>query len=172
MCSSLDGSPALRITSPERSGRRARLWKTTTLVSALRHDRLEAAMVIDGPMNGPLFNAYIEQVLVPTLKPGDIVVMDNLACHKSVRVRQSLAAAGAQAVYLPPYSPDLNPIENAYAKVKAIARQAAERTVEGLWNLAGRLLDSFAPDECRRYFRHCGYQDTTAAGVTLAGEML
>ncbi len=141
-------------------------WKTTTLVCALTHRGLDAPMVVDGPMNGPTFLAYVQTILVPTLRPGDLVVMDNLACHKSVAVRQAIEAAGARAVYLPPYSPDLNPIENAYSKVKSILRKAAERTVEGLWSLAGRLHDYFAPDECQRYLRHCGYTAVSNAGVT------
>jgi transposase len=135
-------------------------WKTTTFVSALRHDRLTAPMVVDGAMNSAVFLAYVRQVLVPTLSLGDIVVMDNLSSHKAAGVQQAIESAGATLVYLPPYSPDLNPIENAYSKFKWLVRSAAERTVEGLWSLAGRLLDQFPPDECRRYLRHCGYTVT------------
>jgi transposase len=135
-------------------------WKTTTFVSALRHDRLTAPMVVDGAMNSAVFLAYVRQVLLPTLAPGDIVVMDNLSSHKAAGVRQALESVGAQLVYLPPYSPDLNPIEMTYSKFKWLVRSAAERTVEGLWSLVGRLLDPFPPEECRRYLRHCGYTMT------------
>jgi transposase len=132
-------------------------WKTTTWISALRHDRLTAPMVIDGAMNGDGFQAYLEQVLLPTLQAGDIVVMDNLACHKSARVSQLLESVGAQAWYLPPYSPDLNPIELAYSKFKAILRGLQVREVEELWSITGQLLDQFAQTECQNYFRHAGY---------------
>jgi transposase len=135
-------------------------WKTTTFVSALRHDRLTAPMVVDGAMNSAVFLAYVRQVLVPTLSPGDIVVMDNLSSHKGAGVRQAIESAGAKLAYLPPYSPDLNPIEMTYSKLKWLVRRAAERTVEGLWSLVGRLLDAFPADECRRYLRHCGYTVT------------
>ena len=104
-----------------------------------------------------MFLAYVRQQLVPTLRPGDIVVMDNLQSHKVKGVRQAIEVAGATVVYLPPYSPDFNPIEQVFAKVKAILRKKAERTVEGLWSLLGQLLDEFPADECLRYFRHCGY---------------
>jgi transposase len=135
-------------------------WKTTTFISALRHDRLTAPMVVDGPMNSAVFLAYVRQVLVPTLSPGDFVVMDNLSSHKAAGVREAIEAAGAKLVYLPPYSPDLNPIEMTYSKLKWLIRSAAQRTVEGLWTLVGQLLDHFPPDECRRYLRHCGYTVT------------
>jgi transposase len=135
-------------------------WKTTTFVAALRHDGLTAPMVVDGAINGPTFLAYVQQVLIPTLHPGDIVVMDNLSAHKGPAVQAALIAAGAMPLYLPPYSPDLNPIELAFAKLKWLVRSAAERTVEGLWTLLGRVLDQFPPDECLRYLRHCGYTAT------------
>jgi len=117
-------------------------------------------MVVDGAMNSAVFLAYVRQVLVPTLSPGDIVVMDNLSSHKAAGIRQAIESAGATLLYFPPYSPDLNLIENAYSKFKWLVRSAAERTVEGLWSLVGRLLDDFPPDECRRYLRHCGYTVT------------
>jgi len=142
-------------------------WKTTTFICALTDQGLEAEMVVDGPMNGPTFLAYVQQILVPTLRTGDIVIMDNLPCHKSAAVIEAIESAGASVNYLPPYSPDLNPIENVYSKMKSIFRAAAERTVEGLWNLAGRMFQYFSPTECRRYFRHCGYRGDSIAGVTL-----
>ncbi len=132
-------------------------WKTTTFVGALRHDGMTAPLVLDGPMNGEIFLAYVEQMLVPTLKPGDIVIIDNLPAHKVKGVREAIEAAKARLLYLPPYSPDLNPIEMAFAKLKALLRKAAERTVEGLWTAIGELLDFFSPEECSNYFRHAGY---------------
>lgn len=136
-------------------------WKTTTFVAALRDEGLTAPTVIDGAMNGDLFLAYVQQQLVPALKPGDIVVMDNLASHKRAGVREAIEAAGAQLVYLPPYSPDLNPIELAFSKLKWLVRSAEERTVEGLWNFLGQVLDRFTATECLNYFRHCGYATGT-----------
>jgi transposase len=115
-------------------------------------------MVIDGPMNGETFLAYVEQVLVPTLRPGDIVVMDNLGCHKSANVRDAIEAAGAELRFLPPYSPDFNPIENAFAKLKALLRKAAARTRDALWDEVGRLIELFDPDECGNYFIAAGYE--------------
>ena len=135
-------------------------WKVTTFVAALGLAGLTAPMVIDGAMNGDLFVAYVEQVLVPSLAAGDVVVMDNLSSHKRARVRELIEAAGCTLLYLPPYSPDLNPIELAFAKLKALLRKAGERTVEGLWAFLGRALDAFSPQECRNYFRHCGYAGT------------
>lgn len=132
-------------------------WKTTTFVAALRHDRLTAPVVVDGAMNGALFLAYIQQQLVPTLSPGDIVVMDNLAAHKVAGVREAIQGAKATLVYLPPYSPDLNPIELAFSKLKWLLRSAAKRTVEGLWTLLGTMPDHFPPQQCLAYLRHCGY---------------
>jgi transposase len=132
-------------------------WKTTTFVAALRFEGLTAPLVVDGAMNGRIFLAYVQQQLVRTLRAGDIVVMDNLAAHKIAGVREAIKEVGARVAYLPAYSPDLNPIELVFSKLKWLTRSASERTVEGLWNLLGRLLDHFQPDECRRYFAHCGY---------------
>ena len=132
-------------------------WKTTTFVAGLRTNALTAPCVIDGPMNGDAFLAYVEQILVPTLKPGDIVVMDNLSSHKLPAIREAIEAAGARLFYLPPYSPDFNPIEQLFAKLKAALRKAAERSVESLWNRIAILLDIFPPDECANYFRNSGY---------------
>jgi transposase len=135
-------------------------WKTTTFVARLRAGGMTAPLVIDGAMNGDLFVAYVEQVLVPTLRSGAVVVMDTLSSHKRARVRAAIEEAGCSLLYLPPYSPDLNPIEQAFAKLKALLRKAEERTVEGLWSFLGRALDAFAPEECRNYIRHCGYPAT------------
>lgn len=132
-------------------------WKTTTFVAGLRVGGITAPCVIDGPMNGLIFRAYIEQCLAPTLKRGDIVVMDNLAAHKVEGVREAIEAAGATLKYLPPYSPDLNPIEQVFAKLKALLRKAAERSVEALWSRIGALLDAFSPGECANYFKNSGY---------------
>ena len=132
-------------------------WKTTTFVAGLRLSGMTAPMVLDGPMNGPAFLAYVEQVLVPTLRPDDIVIMDNLAPHKSAAVRKAIEAVGANLLLLPPYSPDLNPIENAFAKLKALLRKAAERTVDRLWKRIGLLIDAFTPKECANYFAAAGY---------------
>lgn len=132
-------------------------WKTTTFTGALRFEGLTAPMVLDGPMNAAAFQAYIEQVLVPTLKPGDIVVMDNLPAHKPPSVRHSIEAAGAALFYLPPYSPDFNPIEMAFAKLKAILKKAAARTIAELWDVIAKALDQFTPTECRNFFVAAGY---------------
>jgi transposase len=132
-------------------------WKTLTLVAALRLDGLTAPTVIDGAMDGPSFVAYVGQVLAPTLRKGDIVFMDNLRTHKIDGVRQAIEAAGAKLRYLPAYSPDLNPIEMAFAKLKAALRKGAKRTVGALMKLIGKLIKTFAPDECANYFRHAGY---------------
>jgi transposase len=132
-------------------------WKTTTFVAGLRSTALTAPGVIDGPMNGNAFLAYVEQVLVPSLRPGDIVVMDNLSAHKVPGVRQAIEAAGAKLLYLPPYSPDFNPIEQLFAKLKALLRKVAERSVAGLWSRIAELLDAFTPTECVNYFRNAGY---------------
>jgi transposase len=132
--------------------------KTTTFTGALRLTGMTAPFVYDGAMNGAVFLAYVEQVLVPTLKPGDAVVMDNLPAHKSAAVREAIEKAGATLTFLPPYSPDFNPIENAFAKLKALLRKAAERTVTGLWNTVGDLIDQFTPAECANYFRAAGYE--------------
>jgi transposase len=132
-------------------------WKTTTFIAGLRHDAITAPLVLDGPMNGAAFLAYIETCLCPTLRPGDIVVADNLSCHKVAGVRAAIEAVGATLRYLPPYSPDLNPIEKMFSKLKALLRKAAKRTVETLWAEIGRLLDAFTPRECSNYFASCGY---------------
>lgn len=132
-------------------------WKTTTFVAGLRHDRIDAPCVIDGPMTGELFRAYVEQFLAPTLSPGDIVVMDNLPAHKVKGVAEAITARGAELRYLPPYSPDFNPIEQMFAKLKALLRKAAARSVDKLWDTIGRLLDAFAPAECSNYLSHSGY---------------
>jgi transposase len=135
-------------------------WKTTTFVGALRLTGMIAPMVLDGPINGRPFQAYVDQVLVLELKPGDVVVMDNLGSHKGAGVRAAIEAAGASLLYLPPYSPDFNPIENAFAKLKALLRKAAERTVEGLWTKIGQILPAFTPGECANYFAAAGYDAT------------
>ena len=132
-------------------------WKTTTFVAGLRLSGMIAPMVLDGPINGAMFTAYVEQFLVPELKPGDIVIMDNLGSHKAPAIRTAIEAAGAKLLYLPPYSPDFNPIENAFARLKALLRKAAKRTVEGLWTEIGRLVDLFTPQECANYFAAAGY---------------
>jgi transposase len=132
-------------------------WKTLTLVAALRIDGLTAPYVIDGAMDGPTFLAYVEQVLVPTLRRDDVVFLDNLRTHKVDGVAEAIEAAGATLRYLPSYSPDLNPIEQAFAKLKAALRKGATRTVEKLWKLIGKLVKAFAPEECANYFRHAGY---------------
>src|SRR5258707_9567085 len=128
-----------------------------SLLAALRCDRVEAACVIDGPINGESFLAYVEQVLVPTLRLGDIVIIDNLGSHKGNAVRRAIRAAGARLFFLPPYSPDLNPIEQVFAKLKTLLRKAAERTVEATWRRIGTLLDAFSPQECANYLRNAGY---------------
>lgn len=132
-------------------------WKTLTLVAALCIDGVTAPYVIDGAMDGATFVAYVEQVLAPTLAKGDIVFMDNLRTHKVQGVREAVAAVGATVRYLPAYSPDLNPIEQAFAKLKAALRKGAARTVAALIKLIGKLIKAFAPDECANYFRHAGY---------------
>ena len=132
-------------------------WKTTTFIGALRSRGLTAPAVIDGAVNGDIFLAYVCQVLVPTLKPGDIVILDNLSSHKIAGIREAIEATGAELRYLPPYSPDFNPIEQLFAKLKALLRKAAERSVEGLWNRIAALLNAFPPEECANYFRNAGY---------------
>jgi transposase len=133
-------------------------WKTTTFVAGLRLTGMTAPMVLDGPMNREAFVAYASQVLAPTLSQGDIVIMDNLPAHKGDAVRQAIEATGAALVFLPPYSPDFNPIENAFAKLKALLRKAAERTVEGLWRAIATILEAFTPEECKNYFKAAGYE--------------
>jgi transposase len=135
-------------------------WKTTTFVAGLRSDGIVAPFVLDGPINRAAFETYLARVLVPELRPGDVVIMDNLSSHKGPRVREMIEAAGASLRYLPPYSPDFNPIENAFAKLKALLRKAAERTISGLWDAIGRLIDLFTPNECANYLANAGYDAT------------
>jgi transposase len=133
-------------------------WKTTTFVAGLRMTGMVAPMVLDGPINGLWFQAYVDQVLGPSLSPGDIVIMDNLGSHKGSKVRAAIEAVGARLLYLPPYSPDFNPIENAFSKLKALLRKAAERTVDALWDRIGALLGEFSPNECANFFAAAGYE--------------
>jgi transposase len=135
-------------------------WKTTTFVAGLTTRGMIAPFVLDGPINRHAFETYVEKVLVPELRPGDAVVMDNLSSHKGPKVREMIESASATLLYLPPYSPDFNPIENAFAKLKALLRKAAERTVEGLWDAIARILDLFTPAECINYFAATGYDAT------------
>jgi len=132
-------------------------WKTMTFLAALRCDRIDAPFVLDGPINGEWFLAYVRQVLTPTLSPGDVVIMDNLGSHKSRAVRRAIREAGAHLIFLPPYSPDLNPIEQVFAKLKTLLRKAAERTVEATWRRIGQLLDHFSATECANYLVNSGY---------------
>ncbi len=132
-------------------------WKTTTFLAALRCDGITAPCVFDGPINGEKFRAYIEQILVPTLRPGDIVIMDNLSSHKGAAVREAIEAAGATRWLLPLYSPDLDPIEQVFAKLKNRLRKMAKRTVDALWDAIAIVLEDFSPAECLNYFRNAGY---------------
>ncbi len=132
-------------------------WKTSTFLAALRHDRITAPCVFDGAIDGERFLAYVEQALAPTLGPGDIVIMDNLGAHKVAGVREAIEARGATVLHLPPYSPDLNPIEQVFAKLKALLRTAAKRTIETLWHAIGQALDAFTPAECSNYLANAGY---------------
>lgn len=135
-------------------------WKTLTLVAALRHDGIVAPCVFDGPINGQSFLAYVRTMLVPALRPGAIVVLDNLNSHKGNAVREAIQAAGARLVFLPPYSPDLNPIEQVFSKIKTLLRKQDPRTAEASWRAVGTVLHRFTPDECKRYLEHAGYQST------------
>ena len=132
-------------------------WKTTTFTGALRLCGLTAPMVLDGPMNREAFQAYVEQVLVPTLRPSEVVVMDNLPAHRPPHVRAAIEATGATLLYLPPYSPDFNPIENAFAKLKALLRKTAARSIDSLWNAIRDALPAFTPAESANYFTAAGY---------------
>jgi len=132
-------------------------WKTLTFIAALRHDRVDAPFVIDGPINSELFTAYVEQVLVPTLAQGDVVILDNLGSHKGRRAWKAIRAAGAHRLFLPAYSPDLNPIEQLFAKLKHLMRAAQPRTVEETWRKVGELLDIVSPRECGNYLANSGY---------------
>ena len=133
-------------------------WKTTTFVAGLRHDGLIAPFVLDGPMTGEVFRAYVTQMLAPALLPGDVVVMDNLPAHKVAGVEEAVRAVGASILYLPAYSPDLNPIEQLFAKLKALLRKAAARAQNALWDTIGALLDAFTPAECQNYLANSGYE--------------
>ncbi len=135
-------------------------WQTTTFVGALRHQKISAPMVIEGPMDGEVFVEYVRSVLCPTLTPGDIVILDNLGSHKVDGVEQAILATGATLLYLPPYSPDLNPIEKLFSKLKALLRKAARRNVDALWQEIGTLLDSISSEECSNNFLSCGYVNT------------
>jgi transposase len=132
-------------------------WRTTTVIAALRADGITAPLVLEGAINGQSFLAYVRQFLAPALRPGDVLVLDNLGSHKVAGVREAVEAAGATLRYLPPYSPDLNPIEQVFAKLKALLRDAAARTTEGLWAAVGQALRRFPAAECARYLAHCGY---------------
>ena len=132
-------------------------WKTLTFIAALRHDRIDAPWVIDGPINGDLFRLYVETQLAPTLSPGEVVIMDNLGSHKGKAARAAIRARGAHLIFLPPYSPDLNPIEQVFAKLKHLMRKAQPRNVEATWRKVGQLLDLFTPKECANYLLNSGY---------------
>lgn len=132
-------------------------WKTTTLIAAVRGDGVIAPCVLDGPINGETFRAYVEQMLAPTLTPGDIIIMDNLSSHKISGVRAAIEAAHAELLYLPPYSPDLNPIENVFAKIKAFLRKRARRTVDGLCNAIAEAIETVSAHDCKNCFSHAGY---------------
>ena len=153
-----------RLRGRSRRGQRCRAaiphghWKTTTFTAGLRLDGLSAPMLLDGPMHGAAFLAYVEQVLAPELKPGDIVVMDNLPAHKVKGVRQGSEGAGASLLYLPPYSPDFNPIEMAFSKLKAALRKAAARTIPDLWQIIAEAIDDFTPTQCQNFFTAAGYE--------------
>jgi len=132
-------------------------WKTTTFTAGLRLGGIAAPMLLNGPMHGDAFRAYVEHVLVPELSPGDVVVMDNLPAHKVSGIRQAIEAAGASLMYLPPYSPDFNPIEMAFSKLKALLRKAAARTIDDLWDTIAKAIEAFKPEECQNYFAKAGY---------------
>lgn len=133
-------------------------WKTTTFLAGLSHEGVIAPLVLDGPIDGESFRAYVEQFLAPALRPGQIVLMDNLSSHKVAGVREAIEAVGAHVLYLPRYSPDLNPIENLFARLKALMRKLAARTIDALWAAVGEFLRSVQPDECRNYLAHAGYR--------------
>ena len=135
-------------------------WKTTTFLAALRHDRIVAPWLVEGPIDGESFRTYVEKVLVPTLRQGDIVIMDNLGSHRGKAVRALIRTAGAKLFFLPKYSPDLNPIEQVFAKLKHLLRKAAARTVEAVWDAIGQSLPAFIPKECANYFENAGYAST------------
>jgi transposase len=143
-----------RLTAKVSHGR----WKTMTFLAALRHDRIDAPWFVEGPIDGESFRTYVAKVLLPTLRPGDIVVLDNLGSHRSKQVRQIIRAAGAKLFFLPKYSPDLNPIEQVFAKLKHIIRKAAARTVDTVCAAIGRALQAFTPEECANYLKNSGYR--------------
>jgi transposase len=151
----------LRVWAPRGQRIRAKVphgrWQTMTFLAALRHDRITAPWLIEGPVNGETFQLYVEKVLVPTLRPGDIVIMDNLGSHKANAVRRAIRAAGAHLFFLPKYSPDLNPIEQFFAKFKHWLREAAKRTIEAVYNAIGPILDTVSSAECANYFANAGY---------------
>ena len=132
-------------------------WKTLTFIAALRHDRIEAPFVFDGPINGEAFTLYVQTILAPTLTPGDVVIMDNLGSHKGKAARDAIRTRGAHLIFLPPYSPDLNPIEQVFSKLKHLMRAAQPRDIQATWRKAGQLLDRFTPQECANYFVNAGY---------------
>ena len=132
-------------------------WQTTTFLAALRHDRIDAPWLLEGPIDGESFMIYVEKVLLPTLRPGDIVIMDNLGSHKGKAIRRLIRSAGAKLLFLPKYSPDLNPIEQVFAKLKHLLRKAAARTIETICAAIGELLGTFTQDECVNYFKNSGY---------------
>jgi putative transposase len=152
----------LRGWAPRGSRLRAKVpygrWKTMTFLAALRHDRIDAPWLLDGPINGEKFQLYVEKLLVPTLRPGDIVIMDNLGSHKGKAIRRAIRAAGSKLFFLPKYSPDLNPIEQVFAKLKHLLRKAAARTHDAVCAAIGQLLDAFTPQECLNYFKNSGYE--------------
>ena len=135
-------------------------WKTMTFVAALRHDRIDAPWLLDGPINGERFRTYVEKVLLPTLRPGDLVIIDNLGSHKGKAIRAAIRSVGAKLFFLPKYSPDLNPIEQVFAKLKHLLRKAAARSLEAVTAAIGQLLDAFTPQECSNYFSNAGYNPT------------
>lgn len=133
-------------------------WKTLTFLAALRNDRIEAPWLLDGPINGDCFRAYVDKVLVPTLRAGDIVILDNLGSHRGKAVRRAIRSAGAKLFFLPKYSPDLNPIEQLFAKLKHNLRKAAARTADTIYDAIGPILETVTPQECQNYFAHAGYE--------------
>ena len=135
-------------------------WKTTTFLAALRHDRIDAPCLFDGPINGERFLAYVEQFLVPTLRPGDIVILDNLGSHKGKAVRNAIRATGARLLFLPKYSPDLNPIEQVFAKLKTLLRKAAARSLDAVSAAIAQILETYTPAECANYLKNAGYAST------------
>ena len=144
-------------------------WKTLTFIAALRHDRIDAPFVFDGPINGEAFRLYVEKILAPVLQPGNVVIMDNLGSHSGKAARAAIRARGAHLIFLTPYSPDLNPIEQVLAKLKTLLRKAAERTVEATWRRIGQLLDHFTPTECANYLVNSGYASCRSGHALMHG---